>query len=178
MTDILYRLRGGDRRSTGNADAVAEEIVTNPELFNAVFNGLYHDDPVLRMRAADALEKAIQKCPELLAGYSSKIISILESVDQQEVCWHMAQISPRLDLTKSEKKQILELLNRLLSHKSKIVRVSAMDAMTCFAERDETIRDEVKEIIKEQMKSGIPSILSRGRKLLQRLERKVKNGQT
>ena len=178
MADILDRLRGGDRRSTGSADAVAEEIVANPELFNAVFSGLYHDDPVLRMRAADAVEKASQKRPELLAGYSSQIISILESVDQQEVCWHMAQISPRLDLTKSEEKQILELLKRLLSHKSKIVRVSAMDAMAAFAERDETIVDKVKEIIKEQMKSGIPSILSRGRKLLQRLEREVKNGQT
>lgn len=178
MADILDRLRGGDRRSTGNADAVAEEIIANPKLFNAVFNGLYHDDPVLRMRAADAVEKASQKCPELLAGYSSKIISILESVDQQEVCWHMAQISPRLDLTKSEEKKIIELLKRLLLHRSKIVRVSAMDAMATFAERDETIVDEVKEIIKEQMKSGIPSILSRGRKLLQRLERNVKNGQT
>ena len=178
MTNILDRLRGGDRRSTGNADAVAEEIAASPELFNAVFNGLYHDDPVLRMRAADALEKASQKRPELLAGYASQVISILKSADQQEVCWHMAQISPRLDLTRSEEKQVVEALKKLLSHKSKIVRVSAMDAMTCFAERDETIADEVKEIIKEQMKSGIPSILSRGRKLLQRLERDLKNGPT
>ena len=90
----------------------------------------------------------------------------------------MAQISPRLDLTRSEEKQVVEALKKLLSHKSKIVRVSAMDAMTCFAERDETIADEIEEIIKEQMKSGVPSILSRGRKLLQRLERDLKNGPT
>ena len=66
--------------------------------------------------------------------------SLLESANQQEVCWHMAQISPRLHLTKSEGKQIIEWLKRPLSHKSKIVRVSAMDAMTCFAERDETMK--------------------------------------
>ena len=171
MADILDRLRGGDRRSTGRADAVAEEIVANPELFEIVFNGLYHDDPVVRMRSADAVEKASKKRPELLAGYSLNIISILKSVDQQEVCWHMAQLSPRLDLSKSEEKQILELLKRLLSHKSKIVRVSAMDALASFAEKDKTIVDEVKEIIKTQMEGGVPSILSRGRKLLQRLER-------
>ena len=58
MTDILDRLRGGDRRSTGNADAVAKEIANKPELFEVVFNGIYNDDPVLRMRAADAVEKA------------------------------------------------------------------------------------------------------------------------
>jgi len=171
MMDILDKLRGGDLRSTGNADAVAEEIESNPKLFNAVFNGLYQDDPVVRMRSADAVEKASKERPELLEGYTSKVISILASVVQQEVCWHMAQISPRLNLTKSEEKQIIELLKRLLSHKSKIVRVSAMEALVSFAERNEKIVGQVKEIIKAQMKSGVPSILSRGRKLLQRLER-------
>ncbi len=175
MNDILDKLRGGDLRSTGNADAVAKEIANNPGLFEVVFNGIYDDDPVVRMRVADAVEKASRKRPELLAGYSSKIFSLLESVDQQEICWHVAQISPRLDLTKSEEKQIIELLKRLLSHKSKIVRVSAMDAMATFAERDETIVDEVRKIIKAQMESGVPSIISRGRKLLQRLERKERN---
>ena len=173
MTNILNRLHGGDLRSIGDANKVAKEITNNPQLFKVVFQGLYDDDPVLRMRAADAVEKASQKRPELLVGYTSQIISILESVDQQEVCWHMAQISPRLDLTNREEKQILALLKRLLSHKSKIVRVSALDAMTTFAERDETIVAEVKAIIKEQMKSGAPSIVSRGRKLLQRLEREA-----
>ena len=173
MTNILDKLQGGDLRSIGEANEVAREIANNPELFKIVFRGLYDDDPVVRMRAADAVEKASQKRPELLIGYSSRIISILESVDQQEVCWHMAQISPRLDLTQSEEKQIIDLLKRLLSHKSRIVRVSAMDAMATFAERDETIMDEVKEIIRAQMKSGVPSILSRGRKLLRRLERNV-----
>jgi HEAT repeat protein len=175
MTDILDKLRGGDLRSIGNANEIAREIATNPELFKIVFNGLYSDDAVVRMRSADAVEKASKERPEILAGYSSKVLSILASVEQQEVCWHMAQISPRLDLTNSEGRQIIELLKRLLSHKSKIARVSAMDAMASFAERDETIVDEVKEIIKTQMESGIPSILSRGRKLLQRLERKETN---
>ncbi len=170
MANILDKLRGGDLRSIGDANEVAREITNNPELFKVVFRGVYDDDPVVRMRAADVVEKASQKRPELLADYSSKIISILESADQQEVCWHMAQISPRLDLTKSEEKKIVELLKKLLSHKSKIVRVSAMDAMASFAERDEMIIDEVKKIIKAQMESGVPSILSRGCKLLQRLE--------
>ena len=84
----------------------------------------------------------------------------------------MAQISPRLKYTKREERQLAELLKKLLSHKSKIVRVSAMEALTIFAERNESILKEVLEIIKMQMKNGSPAILSRGRKLLQRLERK------
>jgi HEAT repeat protein len=175
MTNILDKLRGGDLRSIGNADEVAQEIVNNPEQFKLVFNGLYDDEPVVRMRSADVVEKATKDRPELLTGYFSKVISILAVAEQQEVCWHMAQISPRLDLTKSEERRIVGLLKKLLSHKSKIVRVSAMDALASFAERNETILKEVIEIIKAQMESGSPSIISRGRKLLQRLERKKTN---
>ncbi|NOX32192.1 MAG: hypothetical protein GXP56_00430 [Deltaproteobacteria bacterium] len=95
------------------------------------------------MRSADVVEKITKDRPELLSGYSSKVISVLESAEQQEVCWHMAQISPRLDLTKIEERRLTELLMKLLSHKSKIVRVSAMDALTSFAERNESILKEV-----------------------------------
>jgi predicted nucleotide-binding protein (sugar kinase/HSP70/actin superfamily) len=99
----------------------------------------------------------------------------LASAEQQEVCWHLAQISPRLDLTRKEERQLTKLIKGLLSHKSKIVRVSAMDALTNFAERNETILKEVIEIINAQMKNGSPAILSRGRELLHRLEGKKAN---
>jgi len=172
MTNILDKLRGGDLRSIGSANEVAKEIANNTEQFKIVFSGLYDDDPVVRMRAADAVEKATKDRRELLAGYSTKVISILKTTEQQEVCWHMAQIAPRLDLSQSEERQLVGLLKKLLSHKSRIVMVSAMDALAGFAEKNKTLLNEVIEIIKRQMEGGSPSVLSRGRKLLQRLEKK------
>ncbi len=175
MTDILEKLRGGDLRSIGQANDVAQGIENNPSLFEMVFVGLYDGEPVVRMRSADVIEKVTKKNPELLSGYTSKVISILASVDQQEVCWHMAQVSPRLECTKSEEHKIIGLLNKLLSHKSKIVKVSAMDSLAFFAERNKSILADVIGIIKEQMKNGSPAIQSRGRKLLERLDRKQTN---
>jgi HEAT repeat protein len=175
MTDILDKLRGGDLRSIGKANEVAREVADSPELFKDVFTGLYDIDPVVRMRAADVIEKVTEYKPELLLGYSSQVISVLASAEQQEVCWHLAQISPRLELTGREERQLIELLKNLMSHKSKIVRVSAMESLTIFAERNDSILKEVIEIVKVQMKNGSPAILSRGRKLLQRLEKKKAN---
>ena len=83
----------------------------------------------------------------------------------------MAQIAPRLKYTTSEENEIIELLKAYLRHKSKIVRVSAMESLAIIAEKNNTMLDEVIDIITVQMQTGSPAIQSRGRKLLQRLER-------
>lgn len=178
MTDILEKLRGGDLRSIGRANEVAHEVENNSTLFGAVFSGLYDSDPVVKMRSADVIEKVTKNKPELISGYTSQIISILASAKQQEICWHMAQVSPRLECSESEETELIKLLKKLLLHKSKIVRVSAMDSLAVFAERNNSILNEVIEIIKVQQETGSPAVQSRGRKLLQRLQRKETNVKT
>jgi len=178
MTDILEKLRGGDLRSIGQANEVAQEIEKNSALFGAMFSGLYDSDPVVRMRSSDVIEKVTKNKPELLSGYTSQVISILASAEQQEVCWHMAQVAPRLDCTVNEENEIIEALKMYLLHKSKIVIVSAMESLAIFAERNSSILYEVIEIIKVQKENGSPAVQSRGRKLLQRLKRKQTNAKT
>ena len=172
MADILEKLRGGDLRSIGRANEVAREVEDNPAIFESVFNGLVNDDPVIRMRAADVIEKVTRRRPELLFNYTSKVLSIMASAKQQEVCWHMAQIAPRLNYNESQENEIIESLKSYLVHKSKIVQVTAMESLATFAERNTTIFNEVIEIITELKKIGSPAVQSRGRKLLQRLTRK------
>ncbi len=169
---ILDKLRGGDLRSIGRSNEVAGDIEKNVSLFETVFRGLYDSDPVVRMRSADVIEKVTQNKPELLTNHTSEVISILTTAEQQEVCWHMAQIAPRLAYSPNEENEIIKTLKRYLTHKSKIVRVSAMESLANIAERNPSILNEVIKIIKVQKASGSPAIQARGRKLLQRLERK------
>ena len=169
--NVLDKLRGGDLRSIGRSNEVAEDIEKNVSLFETVFKGLYDSDPIVRMRSADVIEKVTQLKPELLSNHTPEVISILTTAQQQEVCWHMAQIAPRLEVSPDEENEIIEALKRYLTHKSKIVRVSALDALASIAERNRLILDEVIEIIKAQKATGSPALQSRSRKLLQRLER-------
>ncbi len=53
----MDKLKGGDLRSIGRADEVVSDIQKNRSLFKDVFKGLYSDDPVVRMRSADVVEK-------------------------------------------------------------------------------------------------------------------------
>lgn len=169
MTKVLAKLKGGDRRSIGRADEVVSDIKKNQSLFKEVFKGLYSDDNVVRMRSADVVEKITRENPGLLAGFEKAIIEDLSQIEQQEVCWHLALLLPRLSYTKTQEKEILEILKRYLAHKSKIVNVNAMEALAMLATKNTAILQDVKRIIKSKVASGSPAIQARGKKLLKRL---------
>lgn len=63
---ILDQLRGGDRRSIGRVPHVVRVVSKNRELTGELIVGLVSDDPIIRMRAADALEKVSKERPSLL----------------------------------------------------------------------------------------------------------------
>jgi len=74
---ILDKLRGGDLRSIGRSNEVAQDIEKNVSLFETVFRGLNDSDPLIRMRSADVIEKVTRNKPELLSNHASEVISIL-----------------------------------------------------------------------------------------------------
>src|SRR5574341_2667454 len=105
MHPLLDKLAGGDRRSIGRANEVAREILRNPRLFGVLVEGMLAPDPLVRMRAADAVEKITVERPKLLAPHKAKLLGEVSQVDQQEVRWHLALMLPRLELNARERRQ-------------------------------------------------------------------------
>jgi hypothetical protein len=99
MTDLLEKLKGGDRRSIGRVDEVVANVLSNPEAFKTLFDGMLSDDPIIRMRSADAVEKVTAQHPEYLQPYKNKLIHEVSRIDQQEVRWHVAQMVPLIPLS-------------------------------------------------------------------------------
>lgn len=170
MNGILKKLAGGDRRSIGRVDEVVAEVLNDPSLFEVVFNGILSDDPITRMRSADAVEKITAKHPEYLQPYKEKLIYQVAEVDQQEVRWHVAQMFPRLELSKEEQAVVVEILLDYLDDKSKIVKTFSMQALADFAQRDASLRRKVIQLLEELTRTGSPAMKSRGRKLLEKLQ--------
>jgi len=110
MKSIIEKLKGGDFRSIGNSNEVVEEVLNNPVLFDAVFKAMLNEDRLVRMRAADAVEKITRDHPEYLQPYKTDLIKHVAAVKQQEVRWHTAQMIHRLILTKEEKRTSAEIL--------------------------------------------------------------------
>jgi len=82
---ILELLEGGDRRSIGRADEVAAIVSRQLNLFRELMTGLRAEDPLVRMRAADAAEKVSRKNPELLKPYNAELLGLMSEADQQEL---------------------------------------------------------------------------------------------
>ena len=66
---IRSMLSGGDRRSIGRSNEVAGLVLRRPRYFRKLIECLWNDDPVVRMRAADAAEKASRQRPALLKPF-------------------------------------------------------------------------------------------------------------
>ena len=171
MDHILEKLKGGDRRSIGRANEVVTDVLNDPALFTILFGGMLSDDPLIRMRAAHAVEKITVEHPEYLEPHKAELLEEVAKVEQQEVRWHVAQMIARLDLSAEEMGRALEILRQYLEDKSKIVRVSSMQALADLVERDETLLEEVVATLEEQTRMGSPAMRSRGRKLLARLRK-------
>ena len=165
VTDILEQLKGGDRRSIGRANEVVTEVLDKPELFEILIAGMTHEDPVVRMRAADAVEKISAHEPQFLEGHEADLIEIGGQTKQQELRWHFAQISPRLSLDENEQKQVVEILRAYLTDESKIVQVSALQALADLVEKDVALLDEVYKVVERQTITGSPAVKSRSKKI-------------
>lgn len=169
MNDILEKLKGGDRRSIGRANEVVGDVLNDPALFGAVFNAMLNDDPIVRMRAADAVEKITGKRPEYLKPYKTVLIQQVAAIEQQEVRWHVAQMMPRLELSQEEKNHVTGILFGYLDDESKIVQTSAMQALADMAEGDQSLLPRVVEVVEELTETGSAAVRVRGRKLLDKL---------
>jgi hypothetical protein len=171
MELILKKLKGNDRRSIGRSNEVVKEVLANPSLFGDLLEGMVSQDPIIRMRAADAVEKITSKHPELLQPYKSKIIQQVSKIEQQEVRWHVAQLFSRLLLTHGERRGAVGILNNFMKDKSKIVRTFSMQALADIAEKDTELRAPIIEKLEELTKTGSPAMKSRGKKVLAKLKR-------
>lgn len=170
MNDLLKKLTGSDRRSIGRSDEVVAEVLADPSRFPLVFEGLLHDDPLIRMRAADAVEKITARHPDYLQPYKNQLIKQVARINQQEVRWHVAQMLPRLQWSEAERTQVVEILLAYLNDASNIVKTFAMQALADLAEQDTSLRPQVIPLLEELTQSGSPAMQSRGRKLLRRLD--------
>ncbi len=170
MHPLLLKLTGKDRRSIGESNRVAAKVLANPDLFGVLFDGMLADDPLIRMRAADAVEKITLAHPEYLRSYKSKLIRQVAKVEQQEVRWHVALMFSRLTLTRKERRVVVGILLDYLKDESKIVKTFSMQALADIAEQDAVLRPSIVKLLEKLTRTGSPAMQSRGRKLLAKLK--------
>jgi hypothetical protein len=177
---FVAKLSGGTRTSLGRTNAVVAEVLAAPKTFPALLACLAEADdevedspsnPILLMRASDAMEKISRQRPEWLAPHKLDFLGLAGGTDQIEVRWHMAQILPRLPLTPRERIVAIDILFDYLKDRSSIVKTHAMQGLADFAARDPKLKSKILPLLAELTEIGTAAMRARGRKLLAHLNR-------
>ncbi|MDP9024320.1 MAG: hypothetical protein M3N13_02945 [Candidatus Eremiobacteraeota bacterium] len=141
--NIRDRLRGDERRQLGTSDSVSSDILRRPEGFVELFEAFFDEDPVVRIRAADAAEKATRGRPDLLVPFRRRLISEAGSIEQPEVRRNIAQMLPRIKLEAKERAKAIALLQRYLLEGHPALVLAAMQSLTDFSNDDAVLREKM-----------------------------------
>jgi hypothetical protein len=179
VEDIVELLRGGDRRSIGRADQVAAIVSKETSLFARLIAGMWDDDDVVKIRAADAAEKVSRERPKLLLPFKGELLGLMGETEQQELRWHLAAMIPRMDLEPRERALAMRHLRGYLEDRSSIVKTYALEGIWELSREDPNARAEAVEILREAVRTGTAAMKARSRKILARIEhydRKMEKG--
>jgi len=168
MNAVIDQLKGGDRRSLGESAEAVAAVAKTPALFADLFECLFEEDPVVRMRAADVVEKVTRESPELLQAWKGPLLETVAARNEKEVRWHVAQLLPRLKLTPAERETAVAILTGYLADESSIVKTFSIQALADLAEQDESLLGQVLPIIERLSRTGTPAMRSRSRRILAR----------
>lgn len=138
---IAARLSGGDPRSLGDVEEVIDSVIGDPAQLDELFTCLFCEDAVVRMRAADGLEKLARRRPELLVPYIGRLLDEVAAIEQPSVQWHLAQIVAEVPLHPSQRRRAVEILKRSLERADNwIVLNSTIEALGRLAQDDPELR--------------------------------------
>ncbi len=167
-------LRGGDRRSIGRSKQVVTQVLDQPKSFPEVIECLWSDDPLVRMRGADAAEKISAQRPDLLKPFKAELLGLADETTEAELRWHLALMIPRLPLAHPERKRAIARLRYFLNDRSSIVKTFAIQGLVELSQDDPNLQVEMVDLLEQFCCTGTPAMKARSRKLLKQLQKRSK----
>ena len=163
-------LSGGHRLGVARVREVAELILARPRKVPQLVECLWDPDPGVANRAADALERASFRRPELLALWKDSLLGLLAEARENKLRWNLALMVPRLNLSKTEIGRAAGTLRTYLEDSSSIVKTAAMHGLAGLALQDPSLKPEVLDLLHILSRSATPAMRARGRILLEQLD--------
>jgi hypothetical protein len=167
---IARRLSGGNPRSLDVA-TVIEAVLDDPAQLEELFGCLFCGDPIVRMRAADGLEKIARQRPQLMIPYVEQLLGDVATIEQPSVQWHLAQILAEVPLDPDQRQRAIKVLKRNLERSEDwIVLTDTMESLALFAKDDAKLRRWLLPVLHGRLADERKSVVKRAGKLLKGLD--------
>jgi len=159
-------LDGGDRRSVGQVGRVVRRATRDATVVAALVAALRSKRPLVRLRAADALEKISRRDAKPLGSYRRQLTHAVARTSDPVVRWNLIQLLPRIPHDRDAMRRLARRLEAwFLSDASAIVRVSALDAVAAFARQDAMLEPLAQRMVLAGLTSPMASVRARARRL-------------
>lgn len=165
QTALEGLLSGGDLRSVGLADEVAQELLAGKWPPQGLLGLIESTSGVVRMRAADALEKASRVSPSLIDGFGERLLALLSPTQPKEVRWHMLQTVSRVEWPLIQHERLLAAIENGFNDRSAIVQASALQALAELTPQGRIFKAAFRSHLQSAERSALPSLRARARKL-------------
>jgi len=165
MSGLEKLLSGGDLRSIGKVDKVRLQIRSQKQ-FDDLLAHLFHQNRIIVMRAADAIEKITRNRPDYLCNHTRELLDLTDAAINKELKWHLALIIPRLFLSPHEFEKAWNTLTKWAKdiNNSRIVRVNALEGLFEMTKQNPDSKPDFDLTLMQLQKENIPSIKARIRK--------------
>ncbi len=159
---------GGKTNSLGRANEVIEIILKDKNRLNELYTCLSNNDPWVRMRAIDAIEKVCRQHPDWLTSYIDRFQTELASSSQPSILWHLAQIYSQVKLSDEQKLNTINWLKNLLSTKEIdwIVSANAMKTLVQFTNDGSIPTADTVALLQVQQNHTSNSVVKKANKFL------------
>ncbi len=164
---IEHTLSGGNIRTLKGVEEVITVVSKNPVKLKELFECVFVDDEIVRMRASDALEKICREHPDWFRPFINSLLTDVSKIDQPSVQWHLAQMLAEINLNKTQSERAITILkHNLLSSDDWIVTNRTLESLAKFTRDGVVAKHEFIELLQSQHSSSYKSVVSRTNKLL------------
>lgn len=155
-------LLSGKSWSTAEADRVAA-MVTDAAAFGALWRLLAHPDPLVRVRAGDAAERACRIRQELIRDASTERLMN----GGPALGLHRMPFAAQLTLTADDAARLMRRLeDTVLNNPSSFMRVEALRSAFALAADNRRLQPRARALAKDAQKCSCPILAARARDLL------------
>ncbi len=160
-------LTGGHPNSLGRTPEVVAAVLADRALLEPLFGTLRADDPVVRMRAGDALEKVCRERPHWFVPEVERLLGEVAEIDQPSVRWHVVQMLGEIELTRPQHRRAVALAQRFLETSDDwIVLNVTMQQLCDWSQEDPRLGAWLGPRLEQLTTDPRRSVAGRARKLL------------
>lgn len=159
---------GGKTNSLGRAGDVVEMVLADGGRLEELYACLYEDDPWLRMRAADTLEKVCRQRPEWLTPYVNRLMDDFGADTQPSVQWHMAQLFAEVELSTAQRRRAIGIMTSYIRDTDVdwIVAANTMKTLALYLRQSHISAEELAPLVRMQLTHHSKSVVKKANDIL------------